>query len=334
MAFLSIGMKDVCLAVVQVLGRFNPFPVQIQRRGVSASLGVFSCRFEFGLPPLMPPPRDDHYISLSPTESPVEDADMESGAVALPALQAECQESRKGLTRLPADTPRTPGPTGVNFQQFCDRLRTDLPGDSHGRGSFDTSARFVAGDPGARFGDSAPLEYEVTGEIGHPHWELIFEYILRQCGYLIDFHTVYIMVDNRDLANHKRRDPSLPHWPAAARWWHSRLKLIGPHKEKTELFLFPMCTPLGQALSCWQHWWLCFLGSTSYCWIAIVCRLPCLKLKTCGQRLTWHDIQHIRKVAFQRLTHCEPSNVFAQIHGWYTHSIVFAALEWGKGPLW
>ena len=87
---------------------------------------------------LMPPPRDDHYISLSPTESPVEDADMESGAVALPALQAECQESRKGLTRLPADTPRTPGPTGVNFQQFCDRLRTDLPGDSHGRGSFDT----------------------------------------------------------------------------------------------------------------------------------------------------------------------------------------------------
>ena len=144
----------------------------------------------------------------------------------------ECQESRKGLTRLPADTPRTPGPKGVKFQQFCDRLRTDLPGDSHGRGSFDTSARFVAGDPGARFGDSGPLEYEVTGEIGHPHWELIFEYILRQCGYLVDFHTVYIMVDNRELANHKRRDPSLPHWPAAARWWHSRLKLIGPHKEK------------------------------------------------------------------------------------------------------
>ena len=43
------------------------------------------------------------------------------------------------------------------FQQFCDRLRTNLPGDSHGRGSFDTSARFVAGDPGARFGDSVTL---------------------------------------------------------------------------------------------------------------------------------------------------------------------------------
>ena len=65
--------------------------------------------------------------------------------------------------------------------------------------------------------------------------------ILRQCGYLVEFQTVYVyvMVDNRDLANHQRRDSSLPHWPAAARWWHSRLKLIGPHREKTELLLFP-----------------------------------------------------------------------------------------------
>ena len=69
---------------------------------------------------------------------------------------------------------------------------------------------------GARFGAAAPLEYEVTGEIGHPHWDLIFEYVLRQRGYLVDFHTVYVMVDNRELANHKRQDPSLPHWPAAA----------------------------------------------------------------------------------------------------------------------
>ena len=136
-------------------------------------------------------------------------------------------------------------PRGVDFQQFCDRLRTDLRGDSHGRGSFDTSARFVAGDPGARFGAAAPLEYEVTGEIGHPHWDLIFEYVLRQCGYLVEFHTVYVMVDNRELANHKRQDPSLPHWPAAARWWHSRLKLIGPHKEKTELLLFSISATTG-----------------------------------------------------------------------------------------
>ena len=180
--------------------------------------------------------RDDQYISLSPTETPVEDADMESGAAATGnAAQEQSQQVGTGLTRMPAVTPRLPDPMGVNFQQFCDQLWTDLPGDHHGRGSFDTSARFVVGDPGARFGSSAPLEYELTEEIGRPHWELIFEHVLRHCGYLIEFHTVYVMVDNRDLANHKRQDSSLPHWPAAARWWHSRLKLMGLHKKKTEL---------------------------------------------------------------------------------------------------
>ena len=184
----------------------------------------------------MMPLRDDQYISLSPMDSPAEDAEMDT---------VDGQQVGKGLTQLPGDTPRTPGPKGVNFQQFCDQLQTDLPGDSRGRRSFDTRTRFVAGDPGARFGSAAPLEYEVTGEIGRPHWELIFEHVLRQCGYLRDFHTFYVMVDNRDLANHQRQDPSLPHWPAAARWWHSRLKLMGPHKEKTELLLFPISESTG-----------------------------------------------------------------------------------------
>ena len=147
---------------------------------------------------------DDQYISLSPTESPAEDADMDSGAATTGnAAQEQSQQAGRGLTRMPAVTPRLPGPKGVNFQQFCDQLWTDLPGDHYGRESFDTSARFVVGDPGARFGSAAPLEYEVTEEIGRPHWELIFEHVLRHCGYLIEFHTVYVMVDNRDLANHK-----------------------------------------------------------------------------------------------------------------------------------
>ena len=194
----------------------------------------------------MMPLRDDQYISLSPPDSPAEDAEMDTGAESHgQTAQGDGQQVGKGLTQLPADTPRLPGPKGVNFQQFCEELRTDLPGDSQGRRSFDTRTRFVAGDPGARFGSAAPLEYEVTGEIGRPHWELIFEHVLRQCGYLSDFHTVYVMVDNRDLANHQRQDPSLPHWPAAARWWHSRLKLMGPHKEKTELLLFPISESTG-----------------------------------------------------------------------------------------
>ena len=109
------------------------------------------------LPPLMMPLRDDQYISLSPTDSPAEDAEMDSGAAAHgQTAQEEGQQVGKGLTRLPADTPRTPGPKGVNFQQICDQLRTNLPGDSQGRGSFDTRTRFVAGDP---VQDSARLHH-------------------------------------------------------------------------------------------------------------------------------------------------------------------------------
>ena len=197
----------------------------------------------------MPPPRDDKYISVSPTASLTDSGGDDAGdepAAAAPsgASHEESQQAGNGLIRLPAASSK-PAPGSVGFQQFCDGLPTALPGDFDRRGSFDTSARFVAGDPGAKFGATAPLEYETTGEVGHPHWEAIFEYILRQCGYLLEFHTVYVMVDNCNLADHKRQDSSLPHWPAAARWWHSRLKLIGPHKEKTELLLFPISKTTG-----------------------------------------------------------------------------------------
>lgn len=229
----------------------------------------------------------------------------------------------------------------MDFQQFGDRLRTDLPGDSHGRGSFDTGARFVAGDPGARFGSAALLEYEVTGETGRPHWELIFEYILRQCDYLLEFHTVYVMVDNRNLADHKRKDPSLPHWPAAARWWHSRLKLIGPHKEKTELLLFPMSATTGL-----QHVRPTWAGT--FVLAALVAMFPginfvlldsdcllshCLKSKTCGQRPIWPDFLPIGQVESLRYIHFGPLNGSEQTHRLCTHKIVSAALEWDKGLL-
>ena len=121
------------------------------------------------LPPLMMSLRDDQYISLSPTDSPAEGAEMDSGAAAhCQTAQEDGQQVGKGLTRLLAETLRTLGPKGVNFQQFCDQLRTDLPGDSQERRSFDTRTRFVAGE----VQDSARLHHwsmGVTGEIGHPH---------------------------------------------------------------------------------------------------------------------------------------------------------------------
>ena len=231
------------------------------------------------------------------------------------ATQEDCQKVGKGLIRLPAVNPRTPAPKSVGFQQFCDGLRTDLPGDSLGRGSFDTSTRFVGGDPGAKFGATAPLEYETTGDVGHPHWEAIFEYILRQCGYLLEFDTVYVMVDNRNLAEHKRQDPSLPHWPAAARWWHSRLKLIGPHKEKTELLLFPISATTG-------------LHHVHPTWAGT------LRLQIFGQRPFWPGSLLIQMVDSLRCTHCLLSDASAQTLRLSTHSIVSAVREWDRVHLW
>ena len=51
----------------------------------------------------------------------------------------------------------------------------------------------------------------------------------------MDYDTVYVLVDTRDLANHAVRDPGLPHWQAAVAWWESRLQMTGPMGERTEL---------------------------------------------------------------------------------------------------
>ena len=50
---------------------------------------------------------------------------------------------------------------------------------------------------------------------------------------------------------------------------------------------YTMCTPPGLAPLFWLPLWQCSPGSTSYHWTAIVCLLPCLKLKTYGLRPTW-----------------------------------------------
>ena len=202
----------MCPVLVQATGRLNPSRFAYTPTGCFSPLSEWVVTNALSSETLyitMPPPRDDQYISISPTEPSEDDAGKELAAAAPgSATQEDCQKVGKGLIRLPTVTPRTSAPKSVGFQQFCDGLRTDLPGDSLGRGSFDTSTRFVAGDPGAKFGATAPLEYETTGDVGHPHWEAIFEYILRQCGYLLEFDTVYVMVDNRNLAEHKRQDPS------------------------------------------------------------------------------------------------------------------------------
>ena len=69
------------------------------------------------LPPLMMLLRDNQYISLSPTDSSAEDAEMDTGAASHgQTAQVDGPQVGKGLTQLPADTPRIPSPKGMNFQ--------------------------------------------------------------------------------------------------------------------------------------------------------------------------------------------------------------------------
>ena len=97
----------------------------------------------------------------------------------------------------------------------------------------------MIGDPSARFGTHTPLTYKTIGEIAQPLWKDIFHHILKECSYLSAFNTVYVMVDTRNLKAHGTVQDGLPHWPAAVAWWHSKIQLVGPHKEKTELLFFP-----------------------------------------------------------------------------------------------
>ena len=162
------------------------------------------------------------FKGLSPSDSGHEPTDMEPCAEALPM---EIDEMSYGSVpcggRFPANTPITPPAIGLT--QEC----------------FDTFPTFVVGDPSARFGTHTPLTYDTTGEIGQPIWKDIFHHILKNCSYLAAFNTVYVMVDTRNLQAHGTVQDGLPHWPAAVAWWHSRVQLIGPHQEKTELLFFP-----------------------------------------------------------------------------------------------
>ncbi len=53
------------------------------------------------------------------------------------------------------------------------------------------------------------------------------------------------MVGARNLRAHGTAQDGLPHWPAAVAWWHSRVQLVGPRNEKTELLFYPATEQTG-----------------------------------------------------------------------------------------
>ena len=186
-------------------------------------------------------------VSISPTNTEPDPDDMEPCATPLPMEIDERPDVRGAYeVRLPAVTPVTPPAIGLSHAQWCDKiLNESLPGDGFGRGCFDTLPRFVVGDPSARFETHTLLTYETNGETGQPLWKEIFGHILKECAYLTAFQTVYVMVDTRNLKAHETSQDGLPHWPAAVAWWHSRVQLVGPHHERTELLFFPATEETG-----------------------------------------------------------------------------------------
>ena len=145
-----------------------------------------------------------------------------------------------------SEDPEDESQDGVPHWDYCNELQGgQLPHDSDWRDAFDKDECFVLGDPGADVGNDKQHTYAITGEAGFPIWEDIFCHILHSCGYLVNYDTVYVLVDTRPLHLHDQQDPTLPHWPAAVAWWESRLQMRGPRNERTELLFFQACKATG-----------------------------------------------------------------------------------------
>ena len=140
------------------------------------------------------------------------------------------------------------------FDWFARSLTdSSLPGDLHAAGPFDNRADFEFGDPGAHFGGTNKCEYATSGEVGEPHWSKLFQYLLTHFAHVRWLHTVFVLVDNRDLTAPRTEQESLAHWPTVEAWWTSRLAMHGPAQELNQQGL-NMSTPAGRApLSC-QPW--------------------------------------------------------------------------------
>ena len=159
------------------------------------------------------------------------------------SVSAEKQQSNSSPSHARVAGQPQPPPRGIDHEEFCKDLNgMPLPCDDAERANFYQQDVFILGDPAASFDRSGGHSYDRKSSnphAGFPEWKKIFSYILRDCGYLVDYDTVYVLVDTRDLANHAVRDPGLPHWQAAVAWWESRLQMTGPMGERTGKTQYP-----------------------------------------------------------------------------------------------
>ena len=116
------------------------------------------------------------------------------------------------------------------------------------------------------------------------------------------FHTVYVMVDTRNLKAHGTAQDGLPHWLAAVAWWCSRVQLVGPQQEKTELLFQPGLGPLSSLL-----WCLFSLALTSSCWTVTACQLHSSKQPIYGRKAISQDFPQELEKVYLRSTRCTES---------------------------
>ena len=136
--------------------------------------------------------------------------------------------------------------TALSYKELRSKLEIQvLPSDDRERQCFDIPVWFELGDPNVHYNAPAARSYETSGEMGGPDWHALFFYILDHCAGLQGVSTVFVLVDNRNLASEHTQDATIAHWPAVAAWWKSRVVMTGPTCELSDLLFIPICKASG-----------------------------------------------------------------------------------------
>ena len=164
-------------------------------------------------------------------------------------LDAECamEEDRGPDTPTYLDGPARKRLAEVSFRQLEELFKlVPLPRDNELKEKFDMGSNLLLGDPIPLGGQDVP-EYETRAPAGFVGWNALFSHLISLRDQVIVCDTVYILVDNRDLSDLRNAQGIVPHWPPAAAWWASRVQLVGPFRERTDVVSIRICEATGLA---------------------------------------------------------------------------------------
>ena len=135
----------------------------------------------------------------------------------------------------------------LQFRQFVDLfMRVPLPRDNEQKDKFDPGVNFLLGDPIPLGFQDVPA-YHTSASHGSVEWVLLFSHLISLRDTVLVCDTVYLIVDNRDMRDLEATKETISHWPPAAAWWASRVPLVGPYCERTEVVCIRICEEAGLA---------------------------------------------------------------------------------------